>query len=298
MSEMNLCVQRKMKIISEESPELTKKRRLGKAFGICKNVKEERDFQLIFDFAEQIRHDIVPMQLLDKETGVFIRGKPNQPNTNQLMIPVVSEDVRGLGIFGSELIVQFHNSPGTYRYQMGNNDTAQTVFKQFYTAGSKGKWLWRNIRGHVKGQPKPYNWGMSYGGPGLSGGTGAKVPTIGGTTASLLPYRIGKKTPIGKMGRFMNFEKMAKVLKQYKRDPISMVQQTGIEPTMLLPAMFRFIAKMTGKPISLTVPSIVSKLAKSPSFKSGAQVIQGIQELRARSKLKGLQPGNIVRGVI
>ena len=295
MSEMNLCVQRKMKIISEESPELTKKQRLGAAFRYCKKTKQEEDFQLIFDFAEQVRNDLVPMELLDKETGIFIRGKPNEPNTNQLMIPVVSEDVRGLGIFGADLIVQFHNSEGSYRFHMGSNDVAQTAFKQFYTSGSKGKWLWKNMRGHVKGQAKPYNWGMSYGG---ARHNKMKIMTIGGTSASLKPYDIGKRTPIGKMGGFVNFEKMARVLKQYKRDPISMVEQTGIEPTMLLPKMFRFIAKMTGKPISLTVPSITHKLAKSPSFKSAAQVIQGIQELRARSKLKGLQPGNIIRGVI
>ena len=284
-----------------ESPNRSKRMMLAKAYQICKLEmgEKKKDFVTIFtDFAEEVREDLVPMDLLNVDTGEYIRGKVSVSGTNQPLIPVVSTDVKGMGIYGNELLVQFHNTKGTYRYALANNVQAQEVFKTMYTSGSKGKWLWKNIRGHVKGQPKPYNWGMSYGGPGLTGGSKPKVPTIGGTTASLIPYRIGKRTPIGKLGTHPNFEKMAKVLKQYKRDPISMVQQVGIEPTILLGTMERMIMRMTGQVISVDVPSVAKKVAKAGKFKQGAQVIQGVQELRARNTLKKLQPGNVIKGVI
>jgi hypothetical protein len=171
-----------------------------------------------------------------------------------------------------------------------------------YTAGSKGKWIWKNMRGHVKGQPTGYTgqpggkWGYSYGGPG--GAAKPKILTIGGTTASRSPYDIGKRTPIAKTGGYYEWEKMARALKQFKRDPISMVQERGLDPIEYLPTMYKFIARMTGKPLTLDVPSVTKKLAKSPSFKSVAQIIQGQQELRARVKLAKLQPGNIYQGVV
>lgn len=264
MSEMNLCVQRKMKILSEEDSPLSLKQRLGKAFGSC---KQKTKSDMIHDFAKEIRHDITPMELIDAETGIGIQGVSGNFPIGQL-VPVVSTDVKGIGTLGSEVFAQFHNTSGTYRYNLGSPENALQVFEQFLSAPSKGKWLWANFRGHSKGEKVTANKI----GPSFFRG----IPTIGGTSASLEPYSIVGRSPIPKVGGFKSFEQVAAQLVKFKTDP----------------------EKLLGKPITQFSPSAAKKIAKIGGFKSVIQLKQGIKELKAREHLKSLQPGNIIKGVI
>lgn len=277
MPELAECVKRKMsKIVEEEShlPEgkrKTQKQRLGKAFGIC---RQKTDFSIIHDFVSDVlKTDQSPFSLVDEETGIGIPGRVGVPGeVNIPLIPVSSTDVKGIGVFGEELLAQFHANSGTYRFPVGSNKVAQEVFNQFLIAGSKGKWLWKNIRGHVKGESTKGKIG-----PSLIRG----IPTVGGTTKSLIwPYDIAGRSPVPKLGGFQSFEAIASKLKGFKEDP----------------------AKLIGKPITIAPPSIEKKLAKiisgTKTFKSIKQLKQRERELQARTKLKQLQQGNIIKGVI
>lgn len=264
MSEMNQCVQRKMKLLSEEDSPLSLKQRLGKAFGIC---KKKLQGDMIHDFADQIRYDIDPMELVDSDTGIGIHGNIVDDPIG-VLVPVASTDVRAVGTFGTEVLAQFHDTPNTYRYNVGSVEKALEVYQSFLNAGSKGKWLWKNFRGHVKGESTVGKWGPSF----FRG-----IPTIGGTSASLEPYDISGRSPIPKLGGFKAFEKVAKQLKGFKQDPSSLV----------------------GKPITGSSGiDVARRLAKMGKFKSTIQIRQSIKELQARQHLKSLQPGNIIKGVL
>lgn len=290
MSEISRCVQQKMKLISDdESPDnpTSRKEKLAKAFRSCKN-KESED--LISDFAELVRSDLEVPDLLNDEVGEHIRGMASTKATNQPLVPVMSTDVKGIGIFGDDVLVQFHNNKGTYRYHMNNNLEAQQVFTQFVTTGSKGKWLWKNFRGHVAGTASG-RMGLSYGG---AGKTKPKIMTYGGTNASLEPYDIGFRTPGQKMGGYHAFERMAKELKILKTDPLKTMAGQGVT----IPKLESFFTQMTGKPITITPPSVPRVVAKMGEFKTMKQVSQTLKEASARFSLKQLQPSNITKGVV
>lgn len=165
----------------------------------------------------------VPFEIENTETGVVVKGSVLEEldrNVKQLT-PVSSSNVRGVGQFGNELLVQFHTQgkQSTYRYQFTNPFEAESAYRALTNTGSPGRWIWKNIRGHTKGEPTgiknvPHKYG-----PAITSGE----PVIGGTTASLEEYTLGKRVPVSRVGKF---EELIKKLIRQTSNP-TLDPQTG-----------------------------------------------------------------------
>ena len=159
----------------------------------------------------------VPFTIRNSETGAIVRGSVVENfdrNTKQLT-PVSSSNVRGVGQFGDELLVQFHGSSRnpmrTYRYKMQSPEMAEEAYRSLRGSGSPGRWIWENIRGHKAGEKVTKNKLA----PSLSP-PGRGLNTIGGTYASLVEYGISNRVPVS---RVQNFEGMSKQMKRSTSNP-------------------------------------------------------------------------------
>lgn len=164
----------------------------------------------------------VPFTLRNSETGAIVRGSVRtnfDRNTTQLT-PVSSSNVRGVGRFNDELLVQFHgndkNPMRTYRYKMQSPEMAEEAYSSLTNSSSPGRWVWENIRGHRAGEPKGIQNVPEKYGKALQpwSKTGRKV--IGGTTSSLVEYNISNRVPVS---RVSNFEAMSSQMKRKTSNP-------------------------------------------------------------------------------
>ena len=195
----------------------TQKQKLGFLFGICRaNAKAKSDFvngviddfvfiddalpgidikqpSAISDLQSLLGSIQAPYSLQDETTGYA--GAGVLTFTNRPMTPVMSSNVKGVGVFQNDLLVQFWGTQGTYRYHF---DTPQEALEasQHMTTGSSGRYVWNHLRGRQIG-------------PAYFSGK----DTPGGTHASIVPYDIAGRTP---MPRIPDYEKIAKMLHEYK----------------------------------------------------------------------------------
>lgn len=162
---------------------------------------------------------VQPFDLFNQETGTIVLGESIQSLENKQMQPVSSSNVKAIGQYNNELLVQFRSGQGgTYRYTFRDPTTAEAAFTSLINSSSPGRWVWRNMRGHVAGEKvTPEKMG-----PAIISGN----PTIGGTTASLINYSLSGRTPVG---RVKNFEELVKLSKLQTSNPIAKVgdENTG-----------------------------------------------------------------------
>jgi len=157
--------------------------------------------------------------LMNTETGAIVEAEilENLENYNKQLTPVSSSNVKGVGQFGHELIVQFYPNKKipqrTYRYQFETPEHAEEAYRSLIDSGSPGRWIWQNIRGHTAGERiTSTKLGPSLKPPGQG------LPTIGGTTASLVDYKISSRVPIT---RAKKFDKIVKQLRRQTPNPIT-----------------------------------------------------------------------------
>lgn len=169
----------------------------------------------------------VPFSVINTESGAVVEGEVVEGLLDQTiqMTPVSSSTVMASGMFHNELLVQFlpsGNTPTrTYRYKFEAPEQAKEAHESLINSGSPGRWIWQNVRGHTAGEPVD----ASKLAPSLSP-PGKGLPTIGGTTASLVPYTIGNRTPVG---RVKGFEKMVPQLQRATSNPALIPQETRVE---------------------------------------------------------------------
>lgn len=129
------------------------------------------------------RENIAPFLLYNLEDNTSIIGYRTNINLPILPIEHPSKTISGAGVSGDRLVVRFKGYPpggGLYFYDFQSEMAAMQAHEQLSQEG--GKYVWRRIRGHEKGEEvTPYKMGPAY----LTG-----RPTIGGTSASLVPYEI------------------------------------------------------------------------------------------------------------
>ena len=161
------------------------------------------------------------------------------------LIAIQSSNVKGGGTFNNELIVQFHQTAKqggqrTYRYKLATPEQAQEVFLELANAGSAGKWVWENIRGTQKGP--------AYFPP--------HKPTMGGTSASLIPYTVGGRSPVKTRLGYKGYDELSKELRKYKmsvKDPA-----TSAEP-FTIPEIHQFQRKETLKELRELISQVMVK---------------------------------------
>ncbi|MCK4239893.1 MAG: hypothetical protein KAX33_12265, partial [Candidatus Lokiarchaeota archaeon] len=156
----------------------------------------------------------IPYEIENIETGITVQAELVDkllPDVSKALTPVSSSNVRGIGTWNNELLIQFHPNKltpmRTYRYNLNTPEGAQEAFQSLLTSGSPGRWVWRFIRGHNKGETVTSRKKA----PSLSP-PGKGLPTIGGTSASLLPYKISNRTPTGRIAKF---EELSRKLKKH-----------------------------------------------------------------------------------
>lgn len=121
------------------------------------------------------------------------------------MSAVASSHVKGVGLRGKDVIVQFHpgkkeiGSGKTYKYIMSDEDTAQESYEDLMQSTSKGGYIWDKFRGTKMGPA----WGTG-------------KPTPGGTSSSMVPYELMGRSSVSKFGGHKEFEQTAKDLKEFK----------------------------------------------------------------------------------
>jgi len=158
-----------------------------------------------------------PFTLVNTETGATITGEIVEHLKDEIipLTPVSSSNVKGAGVFHSELLVQFHPSrlipQRTYRYRFETPEAAEEAYRSLTSSPSPGRWVWHNIRGHEAGAPiTKTKIGPSLKPPGLG------IPTIGGTRASLVPYYISNRIPVP---RVREFDKIVRAMKRNTSNP-------------------------------------------------------------------------------
>lgn len=206
-------------------------------------------------------------QFVNTETGAIVSGIVEEDPTRFLkqLTPVSSTNVRGAGQFNNELIVQFHPQGRklyTYRYQFRDPEVAEQAYEALTTTKSPGKWIWKYIRGHQKGQVvTPKKIGPSIKPPGKG------IPTIGGTSASLAKYSVSARSPIT---RVSNFEAAVKQLKRSSSNPIGKVgrprtrgqNKRGVQTGQKIERSLLNVKQIRGKS-----PSMGTNIAKRVTFK-------------------------------
>ncbi len=124
-------------------------------------------------------------------------------NMSMPMRPVASSNIKGVGLDEGELLVDFHGKgKKTYAYDYDNPAQALEKWDELINATSKGGWVIDNLKGDKMG-------------PAM--GTGKQ--TLGGTSASLVPYSKTSQTPGTKQGAFgESYDKTSKELRDFKMD--------------------------------------------------------------------------------
>ena len=165
-----------------------------------------------------------PFSMVNIESGVIVRGEVVSELVEGIkqLTPVSSSNVKGVGQFKNELLVQFLPSKltpqRTYRYTFETPEGAEEAYGSLVSTGSPGRWVWEYLRGHIKGEAvSASKLGSSLKPPGKG------LPTIGGTSASLVPYGIATRVPVS---RVAGFDKMAKLLKLEESNP-TLFPETG-----------------------------------------------------------------------
>lgn len=185
-----------------------------KAFERAKRLGKEIGVEPLVGGVQSIT---LPFSITNTETGTTIKGEVVEnleENTKQLT-PLSSSNARASGQFKNELLVQFHPSKltpmRTYRYMFETSEQAKEANEALQKSGSPGRWIWQNLRGHIAGEKVtaskvapslvPPNQGL---------------PTIGGTSASLVPYKISNRVPVS---RVKNFNEILKEMKRSNPNP-------------------------------------------------------------------------------
>jgi len=270
----------------------SQKEKLGFLFGICRaNEKAKSDFvnNFIDDFVlvddaglpgietkqpssvkdlQSLLSSIqAPYGLQDETTGYEAAGVLTF--TNRPMTPVTSSNVKGVGVFQNDLLVQFWGTQGTYRYHF---DTPQEALEasQHMTSGSPGRYVWNHLRGRQIG-------------PAYFSGK----PTPGGTSSSIVPYDIGGRSP---MPKTPNFEKVAKLLHEYKMS-VSKPPESG-EPFTIEEIkakqrldIFNELQKLLSR-AQVSVPEPMKKIFKPKEVKKPKAVSPKERILKKAEKLK------------
>lgn len=167
---------------------------------------------------------VTPFNMVNIESGVIVRGEVVSELVEGIkqLTPVSSSNVKGVGQFKNELLVQFLPSKltpqRTYRYTFETPEGAEEAYGSLVSTGSPGRWVWEYLRGHIKGEPVTSSKLASSLKP-----PGKGLPTIGGTSASLVPYGIATRVPVS---RVAGFDKMAKLLKLEEANP-TLFPETG-----------------------------------------------------------------------
>lgn len=211
-----------------------------------------------------------PYSMVNTETGAVITGEVTLglPNDVDQMQPVSSSNVKSAGRAGSSLVVAFHggNEGKFYRYNFATPEMASEAREALINSPSPGRWIWHNMRGHVKGERgADGKVESSKIGPSLERG----VPTIGGTTASLVNYTISKTAPSRVPGYKEATEKLKRDEPNLSDDP-----STGARIEGLLGARKGF--RELGRKIrqDLIVKNIT---AESNLFENTVEVIKNTQ---------------------
>ncbi len=159
----------------------------------------------------------VPFDIFNSETGMIVFGErlENTLTSEIQMTPVSSSNVKASGQSGNSMYVQFLNKQGTYKYTFADPKVATEATMSLLNSSSPGRWVWENLRGHKAGEPIP----KTKMGPSITSG----VPTIGGTTASLIQYELLGRTPVS---RVKGFDEMAKQMRRKTSNP-SLDPNTG-----------------------------------------------------------------------
>jgi len=233
------CVFKKMDCLGKKYPYLSQKERLEIAHPACESSKD------IFDFVEDSigSNKMKELLIYRKMKGIWeeireldapiledTKNKKEYPgklylkkvkadfvvinDLNQALTPVASSVVMARAVKDDKLYVRFHSSPeNTYKYSFGSNEGALRAFNELVKE-SPGRWVWKNLRGHEKGEPtlsKPKGQTraqiLGSGKYGRTVGTG-KVTSGGGRTE-------GRQTIGGKGSnpdQKHNYEKIGKVI--------------------------------------------------------------------------------------
>ena len=119
------------------------------------------------------------------------------------MSTVASSTVKGVGLYGKKLLVEFHGETSQghskYAYDLGDEQKAQDTWSDMMQSTSKGGYVWDNLRGK--------EIGPAY-------GTGN--PTPGGTYKSIEPYAPYTRNPVGFMGATDRADYESKAAEQQK----------------------------------------------------------------------------------
>jgi len=163
----------------------------------------------------------VPFSLTNTETGAEIQGEilENLEKYTKQLTPVSSTNVKAGGQFNNELLVQFHpkglTPQRTYRYKFQSPEVAEEAWKSLLKSGSPGRWVWKNLRGHQAGEKVTSSkLGPAYFHP--------EIKTIGGTTASLVPYTVSNRVPVTRVKKF------DEIVRQMKRTTPNPTQNPDI----------------------------------------------------------------------
>jgi len=246
----------------EQQKAFERAKRLGRAMGVETLVSP-------------VQSVTMPFSITNTETGKTIKGEVVEnieKNTRQLQ-PVSSSNVRASGQFGSELLIQFHPSKlqpmRTYRFMFETPERAKEANESLLGSGSPGRWVWQNLRGHTAGEKVvPSKLGPSLSPPGQG------LPTIGGTSASLVPYKISNRVPVQ---RVKNFNE---ILKKMKRSSSNITTDP-----------------MTGSRIEALLGTRKElREMKEPSFRKGTHGLPPIRDFVYIGNINELEEDYSVRG--
>ena len=188
-----------------------------------------------------LAHEIamkVPAPTLISPTGVKVEGVIETGDIP--LIAIQSSNVKGGGVYGSELIVQFHQTAKqggqrTYRYKLDTHKQAREAFMELVNATSAGRWVWENIRGTKTG--------AAYFPP--------HKPTIGGTTASLIPYTVSGRSPVKTREGYKKYDELSKELRKFK---MSVKEPPTSAEAFTRPEIHRFQRKEIIKSLKKAIP--------------------------------------------
>lgn len=166
----------------------------------------------------------LPFKILNTETGELVEGEviENLEQGTVQMQPVSSSNVRSVGQAQNELVVAFHSSGEGrfYRFKFSNQEMASEARNALLDSSSPGRWIWHNIRGHQAGEAVT----PSKIGPAITSGK----PTIGGTSASLVNYRITPVGPSRVKGYKEAYEKLQRQTSNPSTDPSTGARIEGL----------------------------------------------------------------------
>jgi len=161
------------------------------------------------------------------------------------LIAIQSSNVKGGGVFNNELVIQFHQTAKqggqrSYRYKLPTPEDAREVFLELVNATSAGRWVWENIRGTAKGP--------AYFPP--------HKTTMGGTSASLIPYTVSGRSPVETRQGYKKYDELSKELRKYKME----VKEPPVSAeAFTIPEIRKFERKETLKELRKLISQVMVK---------------------------------------